>query len=114
MSRSFWETYQRARKPHNCDICGLPVLVGEVYLRWAWVDGSDRASAKAHPVCDRQALKASPSGMYQCGRGVDCIDFTAVDVRADAVFNTPDEAAQIERVAAAIEELYKRQKKAEG
>lgn len=106
MGRSLWETYYRARKTHACDICGLLILPQEVYLRWVWVEGRDRGGVKAHPVCERQVLAAIPPGEYEyeCDGGVDCVNFTAADVRADAVFGTPDEAAQIERVASAIEQ----------
>jgi len=48
---------QKAIKRHVCNWCGTHILKGEMYGRWAWVDGGDISTVKAHDLCHKYASR---------------------------------------------------------
>lgn len=47
----FPSTYPRARIEHRCNLCELPIPVGERYRRYAVADDGGAATLKEHMVC---------------------------------------------------------------
>ena len=45
-----------AKRTHKrpCDLCGKTIVVGQLYLRWVWIDGTPM-SVRVHSECDKEA-----------------------------------------------------------
>jgi len=54
-------TTQKARKEHICNLCGLPIRVGERYNKQSNINGGEFYEFKAHEICDVLAVNL---GMY--------------------------------------------------
>ena len=47
------DDWVRARKQHCCDLCGEPILVGEIHRRWVGRDGRYLYRSRFHATCMR-------------------------------------------------------------
>ena len=57
MSQVLSESSPIARKQHRCDLCGLPIVVGEKYNRRTGVWDGSMATMKVHVACDEVASR---------------------------------------------------------
>lgn len=54
----------KARKEHECMLCGLPIKKGETYYKQTNVDDGDIYDFKMHIHCDKIAIKYDLYGNY--------------------------------------------------
>ncbi len=68
MSESIGSCQRMARKEHRCWWCTEPIRKGELYNRWAWVDGGDIIEIKCHEECNWAWDRVSRTyhGGYEC------------------------------------------------
>jgi len=66
-----------ARKLHHCWWCGVAIVPGEAYSRWAWADQGEITTVRAHAECalawsgcyDEDAAFGEHNRGCECERG---------------------------------------------
>ena len=48
-------TKQAARKEHICALCGEPIPIGDLYLRWFFANYGEPGVVKVHLSCQEEA-----------------------------------------------------------
>lgn len=69
---------RRARKAHQCDLCGGTIQSGAIYHWWTWFGGGAPWRGKAHLICDASSVHYPPAG-YLESLGLDLDGMTDPD-----------------------------------
>ena len=69
MSTSTTPARVKARKPHRCFLCSVPIERGTIHDRWTWFGDGRPSEMRAHDACDEYA-RAKLEGWVN-GDGVD-------------------------------------------